>query len=442
MKKSILHIGFDDTDSRKGMCTTFLAYKIVEHLRKKRVQFVDYPYLIRFNPNIPWKTRGNGAVALKVKTAKPEIVKKSVISFVKRYSAIGEGANPGLVFYENERIPENFSRFGRRALHSLVNRKEARKFAAQNKIETFYMGNGQGLVGAIGAMGYSFDDHTFELISYRSRPNLGKKRIIFQDSVRRMQRETFPRTFNSYDDAKRRILIAPHGPDPVLFGVRGEDVGSVVRGASLVRSGERPSGYMVFRSNQGTGSHLQNDLDIGDLRPYSSGCVVGTVSGKPEAIPGGHVMFSISKSGHEARCAVYKPTGLGGVAAQLVSGDVIKVGGGVRRASKTHGRTINVEFISVVKLAKSTRLENPVCSRCGKHMKSKGREQGFRCIRCGTVSPAKLEKAVDRKIREMLYLPVPSAHRHLTRPLQRINKANTRLEFDESAKWFSNLKGQ
>ena len=25
---------------------------------------VDYPRLVRLNPNVPWKTRGNGAVAL------------------------------------------------------------------------------------------------------------------------------------------------------------------------------------------------------------------------------------------------------------------------------------------------------------------------------------------------------------------------------------------
>ncbi len=441
MKKSILHIGFDDTDSRKGMCTTFLAFKIVEHLRKKRVRFVDYPYLIRFNPNIPWKTRGNGAVALKVQTARPELVKRSVIKFVRKYSAIGEGANPGLAFYESDRIPEEFVKFGRAALHTLVNRNEAKRFAARNRIETFYMGNGQGLVGAIGAIGYAFYDHTFELITYRNRSNLGKKRIILKDSVRRMQEETFPRTFNSYDDSRGRILIAPHGPDPVLFGIRGEDVGSVVRGASLVRSGERLSGYMVFRSNQGTGSHLQNELDMGNLRPYSSGYVEGEVSKEPVTTEGGHVMFSISRSGREARCAVYKPTGLGAVASRLMRGDVIRVGGGVRRASKTHGRTINVEFISVSKLAKSTALANPVCVRCNKHMKSKGRGQGFKCIRCGAISTAKVERPVPRAIGKRLYLPVPSAHRHLTRPLQRINRVNAEVTFDRSAKWFRNLKG-
>ncbi|HXX05967.1 MAG TPA: DNA-binding protein, partial [Candidatus Bathyarchaeia archaeon] len=82
MKQTILHIGFDDTDSAKGMCTTFLAYKIVEYLKREKVKFLDYPYLIRFNPNIPWKTRGNGAVALKISTTKPNLIKKNIIRFI------------------------------------------------------------------------------------------------------------------------------------------------------------------------------------------------------------------------------------------------------------------------------------------------------------------------------------------------------------------------
>ena len=58
---SILHIGFDDTDSRKGMCTTFLAYKIVEYLKKEKVKFqINTEYIIfynrRFNKNLPPKS--------------------------------------------------------------------------------------------------------------------------------------------------------------------------------------------------------------------------------------------------------------------------------------------------------------------------------------------------------------------------------------------------
>jgi tRNA(Ile2)-agmatinylcytidine synthase len=268
---SFLHIGFDDTDSRKGMCTTFLAYKIVEYLKKEKVKFLDYPYLIRFNPNVPWKTRGNGAVALKIETRKPRLIKNNIIKYIKKYSAVKDGANPGLVFYQQKNVPENFAKFGKMALDRLVSRNEAKKFVRANKLETYHLGNGQGLIGAIGAIGYDFRDHTFELISYRDKVNLRKKREIFKDSVEKMQRLTFPRTFNSFDESKNRILIAPHGPDPVLFGIRGEDPDAVIKGASLVKSKEKFCGYMVFRSNQGTGDHLQNELDVKNLKPFSSG---------------------------------------------------------------------------------------------------------------------------------------------------------------------------
>ena len=77
-KETVLNIGFDDTDSPKGMCTTFLAYKIVDLLQKQKTEFLDFPRLIRFNPNIPWKTRGNGAVSIRIKTKNPSKVKNKL----------------------------------------------------------------------------------------------------------------------------------------------------------------------------------------------------------------------------------------------------------------------------------------------------------------------------------------------------------------------------
>jgi len=139
------------------------------------------------------------------------------------------------------------------------NRNKAKEFVLKNGLESFYLGNGQGLVGAIGAIGYAFDDYTFELISYRNESNFGTKREIFKDSVKKMQNLTSPRTFNSFDEEKNRILIAPHGPDPVFFGIRGEDINSVIHGKSLIRSPEKLDGYMIFRTNQGTGAHLKNE---------------------------------------------------------------------------------------------------------------------------------------------------------------------------------------
>ncbi|MDE1769842.1 MAG: DUF1743 domain-containing protein [Thaumarchaeota archaeon] len=436
-EKSILHIGFDDTDSRKGMCTTFLAYKIVEYLKKEKARFLDYPYLIRFNPNVPWKTRGNGAVALKIETGKPQLIKKNILRFIKKYSAVKDGANPGLVFYEQKDIPEKFSKFGKMALYRLVSRNEAKKFIQDNQLETYHIGNGQGLIGAIGAIGYDFHDHTFELISYRDKVNLRKKREIFKDSVEKMQQLTFPRTFNSFDESKNRILIAPHGPDPVFFGVRGEDPDTVIKGASLVKSKEKFCGYMVFRSNQGTGDHLQNEIDIKNLKPFSSGYLVGKITEKPYTILGGHVFFSISRNGVAVKCAVYKPTKLTTIAEKLMVDDLVKIGGGIRKSSKKHKRVLNVEFLEVLGLERHVVMINPLCMKCEKRMKSKGKNQGYQCSKCGNTSLTKVKQEIPRQIEKQFYLPVASAHRHLTRPLQRIGKFNSKIEFNNSKKWFS-----
>ncbi len=70
-----MHIGLDDTDSTKGGCTTYLAALLVEELGKFHVEFTDYPGLIRLNPNVPWKTRGNGALCLRFGT-KPSSKRK------------------------------------------------------------------------------------------------------------------------------------------------------------------------------------------------------------------------------------------------------------------------------------------------------------------------------------------------------------------------------
>ena len=92
-KETVLNVGFDDTDSPKGMCTTFLAYKIVNLLQKQKTEFLDFPRLIRFNPNIPWKTRGNGAVSFKIKTKDPSKTKNHVITsysihYTKLYDSV------------------------------------------------------------------------------------------------------------------------------------------------------------------------------------------------------------------------------------------------------------------------------------------------------------------------------------------------------------------
>lgn len=438
VKDTILNIGFDDTDSPKGMCTTYLAYKLIDSLKKDNVKFIDYPKLIRFNPNIPWKTRGNGAVSLKVETNNPAKIKNKVVRFVTKFSDLKNGANPGIVFFESNTIPKQMVEFSKNALWQLVHRKDAKKFISDNRLESFYLGNGQGLIGAIGAIAYQFNDHTFELLSYRKKSQFGKKRKINPSSVRTMQEKTYPKTFNSYDTKKQRIIFAPHGPDPVFFGIRGEDAASLLYASKMIKTKEKPLGHMIFKSNQGTGDHLQNELNPSALKAYSSGIITGVISKEPVVEKGGHVKFSISKNGIELTCFVYKPTGITKEASSLIMDDLVRIGGGIRRSSPKYGRVLNVEFIEVLRLQRKIILQNPLCVKCNKKMKSKGTDQGFECVKCGKKATKKTNFVVPRQISEQLYIPQPSAHRHLTRPRQRLCITNKPKKFNNLMPWFSN----
>ncbi|RMF32212.1 MAG: tRNA(Ile2) 2-agmatinylcytidine synthetase, partial [Candidatus Nitrosothermus koennekii] len=116
---------------------------------------------------------------------------------------------------------------------------------------------------------------------------------------------------------------------------------------------------------------------------------------------------------------VYEPTGLSKIAQGLRKGDKVRVGGGVRKASKNHSRVLNVEYIQILELAKDIKFINPLCS-CGKRLKSAGKNKGYKCEYCNYKGfKEKEEIIVERSIKEGLYIPSPKAHRHLTKPLHR-----------------------
>jgi len=68
-------------------------------------------------------------------------------------------------------------------------------------------------------------------------------------------------------------------------------------------------------------------------------------------------------------------------------------------------------------------------------MKSKGNKQGFECVKCSNRSVSKSILEIPREIQCKLYLPSISAHRHLTRPYQRIKKRNKNIQFNTSIPW-------
>lgn len=435
----MLHIGFDDTDSRQGMCTTYLTYKIVDFLLKRNAKFIDYPLLIRLNPNIPWKTRGNGAVALRVEVENEDAVIEGVKALVENNSHIGHGANPGLVFYSGGHIPNDIKEFAGNALHEVLSRKKAMEIAKKHGVDAYALGNGQGIVGALSAIGTPLnEDHTFEIIAYRREENCGRLREISKESVIAMTEQTYPNTYNNYDYKHERVLITPRGPDPIFCGIRGEDPSMLLQAFLMLDIPEKLEGYMIFRTNHGTNAHLTHRFDLSQLKTYTSGYVDGTVDSEPYTIEGGHTFFTIKNDQGSALCAMYEPTGLSQLAQKLCKEDLIEIGGGVRKATSKHPKVINVEYIRVLQLASKLDYMNPLCKNCGKRLKSDGKGKGYKCEICGYKerNAQKVTVEIARDIKEGLYVPVPKAHRHLTKPVQRYGMEKRRYDAVLNSNWY------
>jgi len=421
-----MHIGVDDTDSPRMGCTTYVASLLVEKLHGLGVSFIDYPNLVRLNPNVPWKTRGNGALCLRFNCHEEQVeeIKETTVDVVEENSDLDyAGTEPGVVFFFGDTISEEVKAFAKQAIQGIVKMKDALKLAERFKAEAVGFKTGRGILGAFAAVGETLTgDHTYELIAYRMPVNRGTQRQLDAASVLQMNQKTKPQTFNNVDSETGRILITPHGPDPILYGIRGETAGIVKRAHKMVNSLEPIERWTIFRTNHGTDAHLRRVASIGGVHLFNPVVVRGTVSKAPWIIPRRHVVFTVKDDTGQIDCAAYEPTGkLRKIAKQLLVGDAIEACGGVRPRSSRRPMTVNLEKIRILKLVPKIAFQNPLCHNCGRRMESMGAGKGFRCDKCGFRS-AKLKKLIVRENRDLqrkLYVTSPRSQRHLTKPLSR-----------------------
>ena len=424
--KQRMHIGLDDTDSTRKGCTTYVAALLVEKLAKLGAKFLDYPNLIRLNPNVPWKTRGNGALCLRIEydAGLEDPIKEAAISLVEEHADLSfKGTDPGIVFLTKAEIPEEITAFAKNAITGIATLKEATKLIEKAEGEALGFNACRGIIGALAAVGETLEgDHTYELIAYRMAENCGLKRKVDEASIFKMDELTQPYTFNNVDVEKGRVVITPRGPDPILFGIRGETPEIVKKAFGIVKPMEPVERWVIFRTNQGTDAHLKQVPALNQIKPYNSVIVKGVVSQTPWVVPLRHVIFSIKDESGEVDCAAYEPTGaLRKVAMKLAVGDSIEVYGAVRKPSQGKPLTVNLEKIKVLVLAPKVSYRNPLCPKCGRRLKSMGKKQGFRCEKCSSkfVNLAKVAVAVNRELKTGLYVTSTRSQRHLTKPIRR-----------------------
>jgi len=423
-----VHLGIDDTDSPFGMCTTYLGARLVEFLWNK-VSFIDYPNLIRLNPNIPWKTRGNAAIALRFSISFSEFknIKRSIVEFISNSAHnFFRNTNPAVVLFysSNKNLPDQFKSIYYKAVRDLFSvdsvLSQLRKINFGILEIYAYKEKSRGIIGASAAIGADLLDYTYEILVYRLPKNLSSKRRVYSEDVLEMDRLL---DFLSYDNVyKSRILITPHGPDPVLFGIRGDFPEPLLAGFNLIRH-ESFDRWCLFKTNQGTNVHI---LDIDHIRvasPYLTVRITGKLTLDPIKQDGKVIIYLKDRKGNRFRAVFFHPTGdLKMMAAKLRKGDLVSLVGSVAPTSEDN-ITLNSEEFFTLSIMPEIILGNPICPSCGKKMKSKGKDAFF-CPKCKFTIKNK-RKLITLKNRifpkeNIRYTTPPSAHRHLTLPKERI----------------------
>ena len=321
-------VAVDDTDSReRGMCTTYVGARLAERLESAGGR-VRRRLLVRLNPAVKHKTRGNAAVAVHVSGVDAAAAFDLAAETVREFAAADDPrTSPGLVVADvdvagdpfaptgpagiaadepssKSRIPDDVADFARRALRHRLDLDEALSLAEAHGYRHAAFGTGgetaesavvgRGRIGALAAVGApaAFDDWTAERISYRELDRCGTPREVDVESVFAAADAGYPTVWDTVDRETGAAVCVPNAPGPILHGIRGDDPATCRDVAEAIES-EPVERAATFLTNQGTDAHLAPGR-IGDLRDGAGYRVAGAVASEPETKRGGHVHVEVA----------------------------------------------------------------------------------------------------------------------------------------------------
>ncbi len=379
-------LAFDDTDGPGGGCTTWLVGELIETLGPEALS--GPPRLVRLDPLVPWKTRGNAAVVLPLTEAlDPEAVLELATPVITRHARVAEGKGAGIVCFERPPDPSWYWRGVREEL----TREEVDHALQAESYRT--LGTGRGLIGALCAAAWRPGEQaTWEHIAYRAPARWGTPREVPAEDLEAVE-QRYPETFDCVDPLSGHTAMVPRTPCPVLYGLRATRPERLEQACQGI-GGEPVDRATLFRTNQASDDHIDPDR----LEPVRA-------SAKPEAMRGGHVRLpAVTPSGAEVTCMAFEPTGrLRHAVLTIRPGDQLLPIGSWR------GDQVNLE--KLLHLPSGSTVPD-TCPGCGVARSSAGRRAGRRCPRCGSRAPAAREQAAPRWAEADV-----SARRHLARPL-------------------------
>ena len=406
-------IGIDDTDSRElGMCTTYVATRLAEAVADAGGS-VERVLLVRLNPAVEHKTRGNAALAVHC-DLDPAQTYDQVEELLDLAATADDRTSPGAVVADcdPEAVPDSVARFAAEAVRDHHDLETAEALIDESGFQSAWRGVGRGRIGALAAVGAwaAFDEWTYECISYREQKRWGTPRNFDKESIFAAADEGYPAVWDTVDRVENVAVCVPRTPCPILYGIRGDDP-EAVRDVTTKIQSEPVDRRQLFVTNQGTDAHLQEGT-IGELRNGRSYRVDGIVESSPETREGGHVFFEFG-NGESLQVAAFEPTKrFRDRVRALRPGDRITACGEV-----TDG-TLKLEKFAVRELVE-TELVTPDCPDCGRSMKSAGKNAGYRCRDCETSADGRVERELDRNVETGWYEVPPCARRHIAKPLVR-----------------------
>jgi len=410
-------VGIDDTDSRTdGMCTTYLAAVLADRLRARGAT-VSRRLLVRLNPAVPHKTRGNAAVAVHTDAA-PRLTADIASTLVDATAVTDDPQTaPGIVVAPGDprAVPEAVATFTETAItdHVAIDTAVTRARAAGYHLDCW--GSGRGVIGALAAVGAwagrSDRDWTVEHIAYRTPDRRGTPRTVATSSVMAAADAAYPAAWDTVDREADEPVCVPNTPGPVLYGIRGDDRDAVDTVAAGIDA-EPIERSAVFYTNQGTDDHLQR-ATVDALQDGAAFRTTGTVETGPSTRPGGHVFFTLAGADATTRCVAFEPT-------KRFRDHVrrLRVGDRITACGEVTDGTLKLEKFAVRELV-TTEEVTPTCPGCDRRMESVGADQGYRCRDCGTTAGGTVTRALERELATGWYEVPPRARRHIAKPLVR-----------------------
>ena len=418
-------LGLDDTDTLAGGCTTLVFHQLLEHLPS--YVSIRETRLVRLWPFAKKRTRGNAAMAADLVLLNDE---SNVITDVKQLESATksllehldnwwtehiaplEGAveqsthndrpqvptEPGMVWF-NDQPDETFYRMAVAENVVLSQAPAADKSWGSH-----------GIIGATAATSWAAQSHTWEAIAWRDDCS-STVRDICERTLSVI--DSWQGTFMSRDSRKGRSLIAPRGNCPVLFGVRARDKKTANNAAKKLLESEATqpsSGMRIFMTNQASDDHL-NELFSGKVistKILSRGHVILQIeSSAAEVIEGEEV------SAEQSTWMAFAQSGdVKNLAQWLQAGDLIKGKGLLADDGALH-----LEKLKLIEASERNK-RRPPCEKCGRTVKSQGKNNKLRCPACKNLQE-NIWIYNPQNPPHRGWVQPPSDHRrHLARPLK------------------------